>query len=79
MRTDPEALDFSTVLEVILAAPAFVELAKGVANWLSRGRPTRGVTAITSRKRIFVYFAGRTTTIRPASRDSDFHAGAQFR
>ena len=35
-RTDPEALDFGTVLEVVLATPAIIELAKGIANWLSR-------------------------------------------
>jgi hypothetical protein len=41
VRTDPETLDFGTVLEVTLATPAFIELAKGVANWLSRAHSSK--------------------------------------
>ena len=29
-------MDFGTVLEVVLAAPAMVEFAKGIASWLGR-------------------------------------------
>lgn len=36
VRADPEALDFGTMLEVILAGPSILELAKGITNWLGR-------------------------------------------
>jgi hypothetical protein len=41
VRTDPEAMDFGSVLAVALAAPAVVELAKGIANWLARTHSSR--------------------------------------
>jgi hypothetical protein len=47
VRSDPEAMDFGAVLAVSLAAPAVVELAKGIANWLARTHSSK-VTIITS-------------------------------
>jgi hypothetical protein len=47
VRADPEAMDFGTVLAVSLAAPAVVELAKGIANWLARTHSSK-VTIIAS-------------------------------
>jgi hypothetical protein len=35
-RSDQDAMDFGTTLVVILAAPAVVQLAKGIAAWLGR-------------------------------------------
>jgi membrane-associated two-gene conflict system component 1 (EACC1) len=35
-RTDDDSMDFGTTLVVVLAAPAVVELAKGIAAWLAR-------------------------------------------
>jgi hypothetical protein len=46
-RTDPEAMDFGAALAVVLATPAIVELAKGIANWLARTHSSR-VTVIGS-------------------------------
>jgi hypothetical protein len=45
VRTETEAMDFGTALEVILAAPALIELAKGISNWLSRTHSSK-VTVI---------------------------------
>jgi hypothetical protein len=38
IRTDASAMDFGSALEIALAAPAVVELAKGIANWLAQSR-----------------------------------------
>ena len=35
-RAEPDAMDFGTVLEIVLAAPAIIELAKGISGWLAR-------------------------------------------
>ena len=45
VRTDAETMDFGSTLAVVLAAPAVVQLAKGIANWLTRS-PTSKVTVI---------------------------------
>ncbi len=45
VRTEGEAMDFGTALEVVLAAPAMVEFAKGVASWLGRTHSSK-VTVI---------------------------------
>jgi hypothetical protein len=45
VRTDPAAMDFGTVLEVVVGTRAVAELAKGVANWLARS-PASKVTII---------------------------------
>lgn len=45
VRTDPEALDFGTAIHVALAAPAIIQLAKGISNWLGR-TPSSRVTVI---------------------------------
>jgi hypothetical protein len=36
VRTDLDALDLGTALEIVLAAPAIIELAKGISSWLGR-------------------------------------------
>jgi hypothetical protein len=36
VRTTSDTLDFGASLAVVLAAPAVVELAKGISNWLAR-------------------------------------------
>jgi hypothetical protein len=36
VRSDPEALDFGSNLEILLAAPSILELAKGISSWLGR-------------------------------------------
>jgi hypothetical protein len=45
VRTDVDAMDFGTVLEIFLAAPAIVELAQGIADWLARS-PSSKLTII---------------------------------
>jgi hypothetical protein len=45
VRTDPAAMDFGTALEIVLAAPAIIELAKGISNWLARSHSSK-VTVI---------------------------------
>jgi hypothetical protein len=45
VRTNAEALDFGTALAVFLTAPAAVELARGISNWLTR-TPSSKVTVI---------------------------------
>ena len=35
-RTDEEAMDLGAALQVALAAPAILELAKGISAWLAR-------------------------------------------
>jgi hypothetical protein len=41
VRTDPNAMDFGSALEIVLAAPAFIELARGIANWLARSHTSK--------------------------------------
>jgi hypothetical protein len=41
VRTDPEALDFGSALEIALTAPAVIELAKGISNWLRRAHSSK--------------------------------------
>src|SRR5207302_8357899 len=41
VRTDPSAMDFGSALEIVLAAPAFIELARGIANWLARSHTSK--------------------------------------
>ncbi|MGD0109456.1 MAG: hypothetical protein ABSC06_36305 [Rhodopila sp.] len=41
VRTDAEVMDFGATLAIILAAPAIVELAKGITNWLARSHSSR--------------------------------------
>lgn len=36
VRTDSEAMDLGGALEIVLAAPAILELAKGITAWLQR-------------------------------------------
>ena len=36
VRTDHETMDFGAALEVLLAAPAVAELARGISGWLAR-------------------------------------------
>jgi hypothetical protein len=43
IRTDASAMDFGSALEIALAAPVVLELAKGIAAWLARS-PTSSVT-----------------------------------
>jgi hypothetical protein len=45
VRSSAEAMDFGTMLAVVLAAPAIVELAKGITNWLAR-TPSSRLTVI---------------------------------
>lgn len=41
VRIDPDAMDFGAALEIMLAAPAVVELARGIANWLARSHTSK--------------------------------------
>jgi hypothetical protein len=41
VRTETEALDLGASLEVILAAPAIIQFAKGISNWLARTHSSR--------------------------------------
>jgi hypothetical protein len=36
VRSDQDAMDIGTTLEIVLAAPAIVELAQGISDWLRR-------------------------------------------
>jgi len=45
VRNDPEAMDFGGGLAIILAAPAVIELAKAISNWLARTHSSK-VTVI---------------------------------
>jgi hypothetical protein len=47
VRTDPEAMDFGVTLSIVLAAPAIIELAKGISNWLNRTHSSK-LTVIAS-------------------------------
>ncbi len=40
-RSDTDAMDFGPALEIVLTAPAIIELAKGISNWLSRTHSSR--------------------------------------
>lgn len=41
VRSNSDTMDFGSTLEIILAAPAIVVLAKGLANWLERTHSSR--------------------------------------
>lgn len=41
VRTDADLMDFGTALSVVLTAPAIIELAKGLSNWLARTHSSR--------------------------------------
>jgi hypothetical protein len=41
VRTDANLMDFGAALELALAAPAIVEVAKGIASWLARAHSSK--------------------------------------
>ena len=41
VRTDADTMDFGTALEIVLGAPAILELAKGIAAWLARSHSSK--------------------------------------